>query len=401
MKLSDNAMCAVLLCSYLGLGNQSTIKPLSLGEWNSFLDKVIEKGFEPKVIFDRETDWGRLLCYSEEQAKRIKELSSRGGSIALEMDDLCRKGIEIVTLFDADYPPLLKRRLKKKTPPVLFYAGDITLAKKIGIAIVGSRDVDGAGMEFAQRIAEKAAKEKLVLFSGGAKGVDTISETAAINNGGAAVAYIADSLLARIKRQDAINSIMNRQLLLITDMKPDTGFSAARAMNRNKYIYSSAYGAFVVSSSYNKGGTWAGAIEALRNGWGKILVWNHSQYDGNNKLIEKGAFPYELSQERLYDVVMKKETYEQIDLFKIAPVLRESTDYNQSAVEEIATDNLDLYDYVKDYIADHLSHGLSADKVAERFCVSKGQMSKWLKRLCEEGLAECHKGVYSKSGNAC
>ena len=396
MKLSENAMCAVLLCSHLGLKHDNIIKPLSLGEWNSFLDKVIEKKLEPKVIFDRDVDWGKMLSYSEEQVKRIKELSSRGGSVALEMDNLSRKGIGIVTLFDADYPLLLKRKLKKKMPPVLFYAGDITLAKKIGIAVVGSRDVDESGMEFARCLAEKAAKEKLVLYSGGAKGVDTISETIAIHNGGAAVVYVADSLLARIKKQDTINSIMNRQLLLITDMKPDAGFSAARAMNRNKFIYASAYGTFVVSSTYNKGGTWAGAIEALHNDWGKILVWNHSECDGNKKLIEKGAIPYELSEEKLYDVVTQKGTYEQIDLFKMVPVLRENTHYNDNTAIGITTHNFDLYEYVKEYIVDNLSHGLSVDKAAEQFCVAKGQMNIWLKRLCKEGLAECKKGVYSK-----
>ena len=80
MKLSDNAMCAVLLCSYIGLRSDSTIKPLSLGEWNSFLDKVIERGLEPKVIFEREKDLGTVLSYPEEEVTRIRELSSRGGA---------------------------------------------------------------------------------------------------------------------------------------------------------------------------------------------------------------------------------------------------------------------------------------------------------------------------------
>lgn len=397
MKLSDNAMCAVLLCSYIGLRNDSTIKPLSMGEWNSFLDKVIEKGLEPKVIFERDKDLGAVLSYPEEEVSRIKELSSRGGSVAFELDDLNKKGVSVVTLFDADYPPLLKRRLKRKTPPVLFYAGDIRLAGKIGIAVVGSRDVDESGVEFARRLTEKATAEKLVLYSGGAKGVDTVSETTAVKNGGAAVVYVADSLLTRIKKQDIINSIMSGQLLLITDMKPDTGFSAARAMNRNKFIYASAYGTFVVSSDYNKGGTWAGAVEAIRNSWGKTLIWNRSEYKGNKKLIEKGGIPYELSEEKLYDVVTKKETYEQMDFLNMVSVLRDNTYYNANTVEEVPEDDLDLYNQVKNYIAGHLNAGLSVEKAAEQFCVAKGQMKIWLSRLCDEGLAECKKGVYNKA----
>ena len=191
---------------------------------------------------------------------------------------------------------------------------------------------------------------------------------------------------------------MNRRLLLITDMKPDTGFLAARAMNRNKFIYASAYGTFVVSSDYNKGGTWTGAVEAIRNGWGKTLIWDRSEYKGNKKLIEKGGIPYELSEEKLYDIVTKKETYEQIDFLNMASVLGENTVYNVNAVEKVPEADLDIYNQVKDYIAGHLNSGLSVEKAAERFCVAKGQMNVWLKRMCDEGVVECKRGVYSKAG---
>lgn len=53
-----------------------------------------------------------------------------------------KNGIDVVTQFDADYPILIKRKLIKKAPPVFFYSGDISLAKKIGIGVVGSRNID-------------------------------------------------------------------------------------------------------------------------------------------------------------------------------------------------------------------------------------------------------------------
>lgn len=97
-----------------------------------------------------------------------------------------------MTQFDPDYPILLKRKLKRKAPPVLFYSGDIDLAKKIGIGVVGSRNVDEEGIQFTQKLVEKAAAERLVIYSGGAKGIDTISERAAVGLGGAAVSFVAD-----------------------------------------------------------------------------------------------------------------------------------------------------------------------------------------------------------------
>ena len=393
MKYSDNAMCALLLCSYLGIRKDDALKPLSIGEWASFLDKVIEKDLEPKVVFDREFNWGEALSYSEDQVKRIRDLIDRGASMSFELDDYDRKGIHVVTLFDSDYPPLLKRTLNKKTSPVLYYAGDITLAQKIGIGVVGSRDIDAAGMDFAQKLVEKATRERLVIYSGGARGVDTMAETIAIANGGVAVAFLADSLTSRIKKRDTLSSIIDGRLLLITDAKPDAGFSAARAMNRNKFIYISSYGTFVVASDYNKGGTWAGASEAIRNKWGKTFVWKHGGYAGNGKLIEKGAIPYELSEKKLYDVITSPVEYEQISfLDQMTGIDQDNNTESSDAVTEDS--KWDLYDLVRDHIAEHLESGLSVDKAAEQFCVTKEQINIWLERMCEEGLAECKNGSF-------
>ena len=69
------------------------------------------------------------------------------------------------------------------------------------------------------------------------------------------VAYIADSLTDKIKKKDIAKYVAEGKLLLISDLKPNVGFSAGRAMNRNKFIYASAIGTFVVESDYNKGRT--------------------------------------------------------------------------------------------------------------------------------------------------
>lgn len=399
MKFSNNAMSAILLCSYVGIQDSTTIKPFSLSEWNEFLEKLIEKKQEPGIVLEHDLSTLKQLQFSDELLERIRGLVSRGSGVAFELDDLAKKGIDVVTQFDADYPVLMRRRLKQKTPPVLFFAGDIRLAKKIGIAVVGSRDVDDDGIEFTKRLVEKAAEEKLIIYSGGAKGVDTISERTAISAGSAVVCFVADSLLSKIKKKDITESIAQGRLLLISDVKPDAGFSAARAMNRNKYIYTSAYGTFVVSSDYNKGGTWTGAVEAIRNEWSKILVWDHKEYIGNQKLIEKGGIAYELSTDKIYEVITRKEeTFSQLDLFSI----------NQSKAEEgtksdvkseVDSETGDLYNYVKNCIAKHLSDGMNIDEASRYFNVAKEQMTLWLKRLCEEQMVEIEKErFFTKTG---
>lgn len=316
MIYSDSAMAAILLCTNLGI--EGEYKPLTLKEWNGLGKTVNDMGY--KIADLLKSEFTEKLPISEKQKEQIKLLTGRGFSIALKLQELENKGIYIVTQFDSDYPKYLKRKLREKMPPVLFYAGDITLAGKIGIAIVGSRDVDDAGMLFAKDLAKKATKEKLIIYSGGAKGVDSISEKAAIDEGGYVVSFIGDSLSKKIRNKDVIQNILNKRILLFSDVNPDTGFSVGRAMNRNKFIYAAAYGAFVVSSDFGKGGTWTGAVENINNSWTNLFVWSGCEKKGNKELISKGAIPYVISEQTILDTINLSpqkdiEAYRQIDMF--------------------------------------------------------------------------------------
>jgi hypothetical protein len=68
-------------------------------------------------------------------------------------------------------------------------------------------------------------------------------------------------------------------------------------MGRNRLIYTLADHAIVVASGVEQGGTWAGAIEALKAQWLPVFVLDHPNMpQGNRALLEKGAniLPYPL-----------------------------------------------------------------------------------------------------------
>lgn len=384
MKISDNAMTAILLCSFIGMNHDGDAKPLTLKEWNELLDRVVQNKQQPSTIMDQ--NFLKDIGYSPEYIERIKRLIYRGGTVAFALEELEKKGIGIVTQFDTDYPILIKRKLKRKAPPILFYSGDIGLAKKIGIGVVGSRNVDEEGIRFTQKLVEKAAREHLIIYSGGAKGIDTVSEKAALEYGSAAVSFVADSLLSKIRKKDILDAVINKKHLLLSDVKPDAGFSAARAMNRNKYIYASSYGTFVAASDYNTGGTWAGATEALKNRWTKVFVWQNERYEGNCKLIEKGAVPYCFSDESLLELITKKETFQQVDLTSVPSIMPKNK----------TEGNLDLYHVIAPYVMEHIGEGMTKEEAAEVFQVAKGQMHIWLNQLCLDSCLKCVKGRYVK-----
>lgn len=388
MIYSDSAMAAILLCTNLGI--EGEYKPLTLKEWNGLGKTVNDMGY--KIADLLKSEFTKKLPISEKQKEQIKLLTGRGFSIALKLQELENKGIYIVTQFDSDYPKYLKRKLREKMPPVLFYAGDITLAGKIGIAIVGSRDVDDAGMLFAKDLAKKATKEKLIIYSGGAKGVDSISEKAAIDEGGYVVSFIGDSLSKKIRNKDVIQNILNKRILLFSDVNPDTGFSVGRAMNRNKFIYAAAHGAFVVSSDFGKGGTWTGAVENINNSWTKLFVWSGCEKKGNKELIIKGAIPYVISEQTILDTINLSpqkdiEAYRQIDMF---------TPGKDEITENIKEDTIiDLYDVVKESLVQSIVGEMDANDIAQKCNIQKGQMNIWLKRLVTEGKIKRNKQMYS------
>ena len=57
--------------------------------------------------------------------------------------------------------------------------------------------------------------------------------------------------------------LMDGKLVLVSPYDPAAGFNVGNAMQRNKLIYGLADAALVVSSDFEKGGTWAGAVEQL------------------------------------------------------------------------------------------------------------------------------------------
>lgn len=317
---TENALATILLCSHIG-AKEGGYKPYTAIKWSNLVDKIVNSDLkEPAtLLYISNDEIIKNLNIEYDEADRIKKLLSRGANMALYLEDLKRKGIDVVTRSDKHYPKRLKTILKKYAPALLYYCGDISLASHDGISIVGSRDIDMSGKEFAARLAKKATDEGFSIISGGARGIDNISEEEAIRNNGKVISVISDSLTKKIMSKNIRRRIVEGRLLLMSATNPNIGFSAGAAMNRNKYVYALSKAAFVVASDYNKGGTWAGATENLKNEWVKTFVYESNNYKGNMALIEKGAFPiYDLQNVSILELINKEmPKTNQLNIFDI------------------------------------------------------------------------------------
>ena len=173
------------------------------------------------------------------------------------------------------YPQRYRERLKDSAPLMLFFAGEPALMGQPGIAVVGSRHLDPIGQACAEFVGNTCGLSGLVLYSGGAKGVDTLSTQAALEARGTAVSVLAHSLEQSIKDSTTKKVIERGDLCLVTPYTPDAGFSVGTAMGRNRLIYCLADYAIVVASDAEKGGTWAGATETLKAGWVPVFILDH------------------------------------------------------------------------------------------------------------------------------
>lgn len=289
----------------------------SLSEWGALARTIHASSLRrPGALAGLDADvLERELRIPPGEAERIARLLERSGRVALELDALFSRGLWVATRVDPHYPARLRDTLRNQAPTVLVGAGDRSLLSGRTLAVVGSRSIDAAGTQFAQDFARDAVRAGRTIVSGGARGTDLIAMRAAVDASGTSVGVLADSLERTIRAADVRALLLDRRVVLVTPFVPTAGFSVGAAMGRNKVIYGLSELALVVSCEPDKGGTWAGATEALRASWCPVFVRATDDAPaGNRKLLEKGARP--LSAPRL-------PTPEEIAVARPVPVERD------------------------------------------------------------------------------
>lgn len=283
-----NANAIFTLCSHLCVGDN--VAPLEPKEWGELAKKLMDAQLQPESIFQlSKADFRDKLQVSEAYTDRIFRLLDRNASLAFELSQLENIGISAITRADQEYPQKLKQALANNCPPIFYIAGDISLLNQQYVGYVGSRTTTEDDIAFTRDTITKTVSHGYGVVSGGAKGIDTVSEEQALALGAPIVEYLCDSMLQKTKKSAVIKAITNKQMLLLSVVKPDAPFHVGVAMMRNRYIYAQSSGTVVVRSDYNKGGTWAGATENLRHNWCKTLCWDKKTYKGNKELILQGA----------------------------------------------------------------------------------------------------------------
>jgi len=242
----------------------------------------------------------RLLARFGSAAAAIEalpELARRGGgrappvpppdTIEREQALLERLGARHLLLGESGYPPLLAEL--DDSPAVLTLRGDLALAARPTVAIVGARDASAAASRLARELARDLAAAGVSVVSGLARGIDgaahlgALPETIGVVAGGIDVAYPPQhaTLQARIGREG----------LLLAEMPPGTEPRARHFPYRNRIVTGLALGTLVVEAA-PRSGSLISARLAGEQGREVMAVPGHPsdpRARGCNALIRDGA----------------------------------------------------------------------------------------------------------------
>ena len=223
----------------------------------------------------------RRLGYSEYEAGRIVSLLGRerqldGYLLAAEKAD-----VAVITRLDARFPQRLREQLGARCPAALFCRGDLRLLQRPCISVVGSRHLASPGAQFAAQAGCLAAKEGFTLCSGDAMGADRTAQEACLSNGGSVLIFPATELVYCPAREN---------VLYAAEGGFELGFSAQRALGRNRFIHAMGEKTLVAQTGFGKGGTWSGSLDNLQHEYSPLFVFDDGS-EGARALCARGATP--------------------------------------------------------------------------------------------------------------
>ena len=210
----------------------------------------------------------------------------------LTLERLEKMSVKVLTIEDNDYPESLKESLGLSAPPILYSKGNISLLKRRGFAVVGSRNPSQTGRILTKTITEELIRLKYCVVSGYARGTDLVAHNSALKENGKTIMILGYGIYHFSSKwifQDYENY---DNMLAVSEFYPSYPWHKGFLLTRNTSVCGLAKGVFVVESkgggSYHTG-TYSLMLKkpTLTLDYMKANEYN----SGNIKLIDQGAIP--------------------------------------------------------------------------------------------------------------
>lgn len=224
-----------------------------------------------------------------ERAKKIKQFD-KWVSVDKIIKTCESQGIKIYSFTDIEYPKLLKEIYDP--PVVLFCKGEIKLEDHNAIAVVGSRKPTEYGRRVTEALVSEIVSYELTVVSGLARGIDSISHSAALSAGGRTIAILGSGLSWIYPPE---NKVLAEKIAkngaILSEFYPEVGPKKEYFPKRNRVISGMTVGTVVTEAAINSGAliTVSFALEQGREVFAVPGNITSKNSEGTNYLIQKGA----------------------------------------------------------------------------------------------------------------
>ncbi len=221
---------------------------------------------------------------------------------SIQLDKLEEHNSKLVSIWNNEYPELLR---KISSPPLLLYVKGKLHNDKTAIAMVGTRKSSNYGKLTAERFAEFFARNNIVVVSGLAYGIDTISHLATVKAGGITYAILPsaiDTISPNTSIKNAI-SIVESGGALISEYRFGSNANLATFPQRNRIIAGISIATIVVECGIKSGSLITAKIASSesRDVFAVPGNINSQKSEGTNKLIKDNLAIIALSPEDICD----------------------------------------------------------------------------------------------------
>lgn len=200
--------------------------------------------------------------------------------------------VRYTSLLDDDtYPLSLLNFLKKNTPTVLSYMGNINLLRLNKIGFSGSRKVSEKGMWITKDCISQLASEEVCIVSGYANGVDMVSHRTALENGISTIIVLPEGISSFYVKKELDDVWDWNRVLVISEFMPEDKWMASRAMKRNMTIIGLS-DVMVVIEAGMTGGSFDAGLKTIDSGKSLFVPLYRDAPEtakGNIFLINHGA----------------------------------------------------------------------------------------------------------------
>ena len=244
-------------------------------------------GSPEAVYLASKEKWGQVL--SPRQVQYLAEYTAAWRP-ETEYHKMREEGISLLTIGDEGYPQRLREI--PDAPFGLFVRGTLSGADAPAVAVIGARDCSEYGKYVAKELGSRLGRNGVTVVSGMARGIDGISQAAAMEKGGRSFGILGSGVDICYPAQ---NKSIYRQLLktgaILSTYPIGTPARPQNFPPRNR-IVSGLADAVVVIEARLKSGTLITVDMALEQGKEVYVVPGRITdrlSDGCNNLIKQGA----------------------------------------------------------------------------------------------------------------